>query len=88
MNEQGQQALREDSMEAVASAKERGMLCLWQAVIEQIADPEAMRTNVLLARKLLGGGTTSRRQRKWDRAPRSQPASAALRTVTRNAISG
>ncbi len=61
-------------MEAVASAKERGMLCLWQAVIEQIADPEAMRTNVLLARKLLGGGTTSRRQRKWDRAPALNPA--------------
>ena len=61
-------------MEAVASAKERGLLCLWQAVIEQIADPEAMRTNVLLARKLLGGGTTSRRQRKWDRAPTLNPA--------------
>ena len=45
-------------MEAVASAKERGMLCLWQAVIEQIADPEAMRLHVNMAQTLLGTGKT------------------------------
>jgi hypothetical protein len=32
------------------------MVCLWQAVAEQIADPEAMRVHVVRAQKLLGAG--------------------------------
>jgi hypothetical protein len=55
MNGRDQEALREgDLMEAATSAEERGMAYLWQAVAEQIADPEAM--HVTMARTLLGDG--------------------------------
>jgi hypothetical protein len=48
-------------MEAATSAEERGMVCLWQAVAEQIADPEAMRVHVTMAEKLLVAGKTCTR---------------------------
>jgi hypothetical protein len=48
-------------MEAATSAEERGMVCLWQAVAEQIADPEAMRVHVMMAQKLLVAGKTCTR---------------------------
>jgi hypothetical protein len=57
MNGRDQEAIREgDLMEAATSAEERGMAYLWQAVAEQIADPEAMRVHVTMARTLLGDG--------------------------------
>jgi hypothetical protein len=59
MNELDPQAFSVgDGMDAVLSAKERGMGCLWQAVAEQIADPEAMRLHVNMAQTLLGTGKT------------------------------
>ena len=62
MDEHDQQASREgDLMEAAMSAEERGMAHLWQAVTEQIADPEGMRVHVLMAQKLLGAGKTCTR---------------------------
>jgi len=48
-------------MEAARSAEERGMTHLWQAITEQIADPEGMRVHVMMARKLLGAGKTCTR---------------------------
>jgi hypothetical protein len=45
-------------LDAVTAAKARGMVCLWQAVAEQIADPEAMRVHVTMARTLLRDGGT------------------------------
>jgi hypothetical protein len=50
-----------DILDEVRAAKARGMVCLWQAVAEQIADPEAMRAHVTMARTLLGRGRTSTR---------------------------
>ena len=47
----------------VRAAKARGMVCLWQAVAEQIADPEAMRPHVVTAQTLLGACTTFNRLR-------------------------
>jgi hypothetical protein len=62
MNEHDQQAIREgDIMDAATSAVERGIVYLWQAVAEQIADPEAMRAHVMMARTLLGAGRTCTR---------------------------
>lgn len=63
MNDHDQQAIREGDikMDALTSAEERGMVYLWQAVAEQIADPEAMRAHVTMARTLLGRGRTSTR---------------------------
>jgi hypothetical protein len=62
MNGRDQQAIREgDLMEAATSAEERGIAHLWQAVTEQIADPEAMRAHVMMAQKLLGAGKTCTR---------------------------
>jgi hypothetical protein len=62
MNGRDQQAIREgDPMEAATSAEERGMVCLGQAVAEQIADPEAMRVHVMMAQKLLVAGKTCTR---------------------------
>ena len=62
MNRGDQQTIREgDPMEAAAGAEERGMVCLWQAVVEQIADPEAMRVHVTMAQKLLSAGKTCRK---------------------------
>ena len=62
MNGRDQQAISEgDLMEAATSAEERGMVCLWQAVAEQIADPEAMRVHVTMAEKLLVAGKTCTR---------------------------
>jgi hypothetical protein len=59
MNGRDQQTIREgDPLEAATGAEERGMVCLWQAVAEQIADPEAMRMHVMTAQKLLGAGKT------------------------------
>ena len=39
------------------------MVYLWQAVAEQLADPEAMRAHVTMARTLLGDGKMSARLR-------------------------
>jgi hypothetical protein len=62
MNGRDQQAIKEgDVMEAARSAEERGMTHLWQAITEQIADPEGMRVHVMMARKLLGAGKTCTR---------------------------
>jgi len=47
----------------VATAQEQGMVYLWQAVTEQLADPEAMRAHVTMARTLLGDGRTPARLR-------------------------
>jgi hypothetical protein len=47
-----------DIMDTVTTAQERGMAYLWQAVAEQIADPEAMRVHVTMARTLLRDGGT------------------------------
>jgi hypothetical protein len=52
-----------DIRETVATAQEQGMVYLWQAVAEQLADPEAMRAHVTMARTLLGDGRTSARLR-------------------------
>jgi hypothetical protein len=62
MSEHDQQALREgDMMDAITTAKERGMVYLWQAIAEQLADVEAMRAHVMLARTLLGDARTCTR---------------------------
>lgn len=62
MDGHDQQAIMESEIvEAATSAEERGMVCLWQAVTEQIADLEATRALVLMARKLLGAGRTCTR---------------------------
>jgi hypothetical protein len=62
MNGRDQQAIKEgDVMAAARSAEERGMAHLWQAVTEQIADPEGMRVHVMMAQKLLGAGKTCTR---------------------------
>ena len=45
-------------MDVVTTAQERGMAYLWQAVAEQIADLEAMRVHVTMARTLLSNGGT------------------------------
>jgi hypothetical protein len=59
MNGRDQQTIGEgDPVEAATGAEERGMVCVWQAVAEQIADPEATRVHVMMAQKLLGGGKT------------------------------
>ena len=50
-----------DIMDIVTTAQERGMAYLWQAVAEQIADPEAMRVHVTMAEKLLVAGKTCTR---------------------------
>ena len=47
----------------VTTAQEQGMVYLWQAVAEQLADPEAMRAHVTMARTLLGDGRTPARLR-------------------------
>ena len=43
--------MESEIVEAATSAEERGMVCLWQAVTEQIADLEATRALVLMARR-------------------------------------
>jgi hypothetical protein len=59
MSDYDQQAIKEgDILDIVTSAQERGMAYLWQAVAEQIADLEAMRVHVTMARTLLGDGGT------------------------------
>ena len=45
-------------MDIVTTAHQRGMAYLWQAVAEQIADLEAMRVHVTMARTLLSDGGT------------------------------
>ena len=56
-----QAAKQGDVMDMVMTAQERGMAYLWQAVAEQIADLEAMRAHVTMARALLGvSGTCTR----------------------------
>jgi hypothetical protein len=52
-----------DILDAVTAAKARGMVCLWQAVTEQIAHPEAMRAHVVTAQTLLGACGTFNRLR-------------------------
>ena len=47
----------------VTTAQEQGLVYLWQAVAEQLADPEAMRAHVTMARTLLGDGRTPARLR-------------------------
>jgi len=62
MNEHDPQASQEgDVMEVIKTAKERGLAYLWQAIAEQIADTEAMRAHVTMARALLGDGRTCTR---------------------------
>ena len=59
MSNYDQQAIKEDDiMDVVTTAQERGMAYLWQAVAEQIADVEAMRVHVTMARTLLSNGGT------------------------------
>src|ERR1700676_198575 len=59
MNEHDQQAASEaDIVDVVTTVQERGLAYLWQAVTEQIADPDAMRAHVMMARTLLGSGNT------------------------------
>jgi hypothetical protein len=59
MSDYDQQAIQEDDiMDRVTTAQERGMAYLWQAVAEQIADLEAMRVHVTMARTLLSNGGT------------------------------
>ena len=52
-----------DILDAVTAAKARGMVYLWQAVADQIADPEAMRPHVVTAQTLLGACRTFNRLR-------------------------
>ena len=52
-----------DMLDAVTAAKARGMVYLWQAVADQIADPEAMRAQVVTAQTLLGTSKTFNRMR-------------------------
>ena len=52
-----------DIRDPVTTAQEQGMVYLWQAVAEQLADPEAMRAHVTMARTLLGDGKMSARLR-------------------------
>jgi hypothetical protein len=52
-----------DILDAVTAAKARGMVYLWQAVAEQIVDPEAMRAHVATAQTLLGACRTFNRLR-------------------------
>jgi hypothetical protein len=62
MSDDDPQAITEGHMLAmVMTAQERGMAYLWQAVAEQIADLEAMRVHVTMARTLLGSGGTRTR---------------------------
>jgi hypothetical protein len=42
----------------VTTVQEHGLVYLWQAVTEQITDPEAMRAHVMMARTLLSEGRT------------------------------
>jgi hypothetical protein len=59
MSDYDRQAIKGgDVMDIVTTAQERGMAYLWQAVAEQIADLEAMRVHVTMARTLLGDGGT------------------------------
>ena len=59
MNDYDLQATEEgDIIDTVTTAQERGMAYLWQAVAEQIADLEAMRVHVTMARTLLSNGGT------------------------------
>jgi hypothetical protein len=59
MSDYDQQAIKEDDiMDRVTTAQERGMAYLWQAVAEQIADLEAMRVHITMARTLLSNGGT------------------------------
>jgi hypothetical protein len=59
MSDYDQQAIKEgDTMDIVMTVQERGMAYLWQAVAEQIADVEAMRVHVTMARTLLSNGGT------------------------------
>jgi hypothetical protein len=52
-----------DILDAVTAAKARGIVYLWQAVAEQIVDPEAMRAHVVTAQTLLGACRTFNRLR-------------------------
>jgi hypothetical protein len=62
MSNYDQQTINEgDIMDIVTTAQERGMAYLWQAVAEQLADLEAMRVHVTMARTLLGAGGTCTR---------------------------
>ena len=62
MSDDDPQAINEGHILAmVMTAQERGMAYLWQAVAEQIADLEAMRVHVTMARTLLGSGGTRTR---------------------------
>ena len=62
MNEHSPQAVNEGDMaDGVMAAQKCGMAHLWQAVTEQIADPEGMRVHVTMAQKLLGAGKTCTR---------------------------
>jgi hypothetical protein len=64
MNEHDPQAIKDSDIKVtVTTAQEQGMVYLWQAVTEQLADPEAMRAHVTMARTLLGDGRTSARLR-------------------------
>jgi hypothetical protein len=62
MSDYDQPAIKEgdimDIVDLVKTAHERGMAYLWQAVAEQIADLEAMRLHVTMARTLLSDGGT------------------------------
>ena len=59
MSDYDRQAIKEgDIMDIVTTAHQRGMAYLWQAVAEQIADLEAMRVHVTMARTLLSDGGT------------------------------
>jgi hypothetical protein len=62
MNEHSPQAVNEGDMaDGVMAAQKCGMAHLWQAVTEQIADPEAMRVNVTMARTVVAAGRTCTR---------------------------
>jgi hypothetical protein len=59
MNEHDPQSANEaDVVDVVTTVQEHGLVYFWQAVTEQITDPEAMRTHVMMARTLLAVGQT------------------------------